>query len=1199
MSDIPVIPQANIDMLRQNPDIARQAFDAMYGEGAADRVLFGAPRVNVNQTPTPDDVEEDNESWVGWTLGESIGAVAYGIQSAANEGVKSVEAFDEWISRDVLGDIPTRLVIGQDAEGNWQFNLKTYNETLDMGAQRDFLLGGELGVSRDTYEADMVEAPETMVGMGVAGISQFVTGLVGVGKFTKLKGVYGALVNGAIVDAALFNPNNPNLTKMLEEFNIDTGVFGELMATDPDDPEWQNRLRNAAEGTLIGGLVEAVAWGVRARKLQNAGRVEEAAEAARQAALASRKIEAELLRSGKALSDDVGATLKLADRIQGIDAAKILKAALDDAADAADDMRVTSVPANQARRLTPDEVKIIGEVAGIRKISKSNSPRITPNLAEGLGITRRGAIKSWEDVLPVMSALRTTMKSEWDAVAPNKTVPNRVTHVKAAAAAREMAELTGETPDALIARFKAGFEDVDEMSVELAARGAIVKSLLKRADKMEAYIASGRWDPSDWKGYQTRDDLIEDYQNTMSLSNALAMEYSKSRSEVGRTLQALKVDASTAAQIDAVGRMRGDVEMYAKARQDAKKNGLKKTDKQLKEEVSAARKVADAVNSYRVNALLSGPGTQEVNFISTLLQTIKIPTEQIIGGAMKADTRVMLHGLRTMRGMIASSFDAVAMAAQAWKQSDAVLDTVNKVEDGAQASIPGVLQLPSRMLLAMDEMFKQSAYRGRIIADAAEAADAARLRGPERTKFIQGYIADSFDASGKATRKDALLQAQRSTFTQPLEPGSWGAMIQQTAGRYPLVRFVVPFVRTPINILSEATQMMPVVNRVSRRRRDDLAAGGLRAAQSNGKLALGYAISLGAAWIATQGLITGGGPKDPRLKKAWMAAGNRPYSIKLEQPDGSIRWISYARYEPAAQVASIIADWVEISKNEYGENEANGLFGVAQAAAMSFAENSINKTFTQGIHDFFTIMTGSDPNKAERALYAMGTSFIPNLLNQTNGDEVYREARTFMDQIKNRTPGYGSLDPKRNVLGEVVYRANPKYDPMSITRIDIVPTDEVTREIWQVAKGAQSVGGNPSRFMDGFPEQPNGRIDMAKIPYKEGQSLYDRYLELIGTVEINGNTLREALAKEFKTKAYIESLPGTDGMTKGTKAYRIEKIISAYRKRAEGELPEMIDLRRQSAKQQQLRLFEHRRELSGARSAPIFMPTPLNGIGSN
>ncbi|MFS9669021.1 hypothetical protein, partial [Klebsiella pneumoniae] len=84
---------------------------------------------------------------------------------------------------------------------------------------------------------------------------------------------------------------------------------------------------------------------------------------------------------------------------------------------------------------------------------------------------------------------------------------------------------------------------------------------------------------------------------------------------------------------------------------------------------------------------------------------------------------------------------------------------------------------------------------------------------------------------------------------------------------------------------------------------------------------------------------------------------------------------------------------------------------------LAIAENTINKTFTKGLADLFGMMTG-DPIKSEKAFYSMVGSFVPNILNQTNGDEAFREVRSVADTLLARTGLYEGVDPKRNVIGE-------------------------------------------------------------------------------------------------------------------------------------------------------------------------------------
>ena len=162
----------------------------------------------------------------------------------------------------------------------------------------------------------------------------------------------------------------------------------------------------------------------------------------------------------------------------------------------------------------------------------------------------------------------------------------------------------------------------------------------------------------------------------------------------------------------------------------------------------------------------------------------------------------------------------------------------NKVEGSEEfgtvfgvKAVDNVITAPSRLLMTMDELFKQSQYRGRVFADANLEATQQGLKGKARDDYVKQYLAESYSDTGAALRGDALLQARRATFTEPLEPGL-ASMIQAAAIQQPIIRFFVPFIRTPVNILSQTFQHAPVLGMVSSRFRADIAAGGVRAAQA-------------------------------------------------------------------------------------------------------------------------------------------------------------------------------------------------------------------------------------------------------------------------------------------------------------------------------------------------------------------------------
>ena len=269
--------------------------------------------------------------------------------------------------------------------------------------------------------------------------------------------------------------------------------------------------------------------------------------------------------------------------------------------------------------------------------------------------------------------------------------------------------------------------------------------------------------------------------------------------------------------------------------------------------------------------------------------------------------------------------------------------------------------------------------------------------------------------------------------------------------------------------------------------------------------------------------------------------------------------------------------------NDYNEMSAGT--DVVQALSMAVLENTLNKTFTQGISEASKLFVGR-PHEQEAAIRNFIASFVPNILNQTNGDEAMREARTVSDALLSKTWMYNQVDPKRNVMGEVIVRSLPKWDPLGVTKSDVREVDQVLAEITRVAVADQTVGGAPSRNIAG----PN-KVDISKVPYSKTQSMYDRWQELTSTTKINGKTLREQLAETMNTSGYQRSSDlsyGTGG--RGTKGYLIQKVIGFYRKKALSEttgLQELITSELKSG----FGLLSGARQ-GGTQPAPLFPAPP-------
>jgi hypothetical protein len=95
----------------------------------------------------------------------------------------------------------------------------------------------------------------------------------------------------------------------------------------------------------------------------------------------------------------------------------------------------------------------------------------------------------------------------------------------------------------------------------------------------------------------------------------------------------------------------------------------------------------------------------------------------------------------------------------------------------------------------------------------------------------------------------------------------------------------------------------------------------------------------------------------------------------------------------------------------------------------------------------------------------------------------------------------------------------------------------------------------------------NGKNENLKdIPYQNGpQSMYDKILEQTASTEIDGMIMRDKLAEVMSSKYYKEAIYGTKGLgSKGTKGAIIAKVINLYRNKAKSEIPEFMELQKQS-----------------------------------
>lgn len=412
------------------------------------------------------------------------------------------------------------------------------------------------------------------------------------------------------------------------------------------------------------------------------------------------------------------------------------------------------------------------------------------------------------------------------------------------------------------------------------------------------------------------------------------------------------------------------------------------------------------------------------------------------------------------------------------------------------------------------------------------------------------------------------------TFTNDLDDITKG--ISTIINKVPGLNFVIPYVKTPTNILKFGLARSPLglakdsyLLAFSKDFREQVVnARGMEAYELKGRIATAVMFTSGISYylMNNEGAITGGGPQNKDEKATLVATGWQPYSLKIGD-----KYVSYQRLDPIATPLGILADLAEFSRLNPKEKEDDEMAEVFSACAMTLTYNLTDKSYLRGLNNLMKAV--QDPGTyLPKLVRDIGAGFVPSALNQMQNTEheiILRDSRSFADAALRRIPGASeTVSPQRTILGDVVFRENPLglLGPASPINISTAKNDVVAQELSTL----NGHFGMPSSKLHGLND-----LDMRKFSNESGQPAYDRWMELSGTVKINGKTLKQALASAIKTKEYQalpKKLTGEAIELKSQRINVINRIIRGYRNQAQikvlGEYPELYEKRNRVMEQQ-------------------------------
>lgn len=542
------------------------------------------------------------------------------------------------------------------------------------------------------------------------------------------------------------------------------------------------------------------------------------------------------------------------------------------------------------------------------------------------------------------------------------------------------------------------------------------------------------------------DDIVSQYnfRKMLAVHNAVQKEILGARTEAGRALQAWSIELGGRGQglkdIEELVNSYGGVEASSDLAQRIASLGKDiTTDKinTISQQGWGARSSNALIDCWTMG-LLTNPTTHSKNILSGLLTNASSAVERAVSAGI-SDNVSTQEAYSFAYGMLTSMREALTNAKDAFKlgsnniarkaESSQVLSTSREVLDpkgelgwlskGIEAFGSGLRALTSKMLAAGDTFNYTLAFNAEKRALLTRKGLEQGLKGNELQKFIETSINIADDSIDNQAREFGLL----NTFNNNLS--GFGKDVANFVRKNKALRFFVPFVRTPINVFNYTMKGTPLAP-LYKSFRDDISAGGTRAARAKARVAMGSSIMMVTSDLANGGYITGSGPTNKNQREALMRQGWKPYSIKVGD-----NYVSYQGLEPISSWMSLASDFAEISQSYsmYDIEQTKELEDTASAIVASIFQNVTNKSYLTGFSDIISVI--NDPARySEEWFKKFSASFVPAIVGGATRmiDPTIKYTDDMMSSMRAKIYGANKgLETKLNLWGDEL-RYRPNYE---------------------------------------------------------------------------------------------------------------------------------------------------------------------------
>ena len=588
------------------------------------------------------------------------------------------------------------------------------------------------------------------------------------------------------------------------------------------------------------------------------------------------------------------------------------------------------------------------------------------------------------------------------------------------------------------------------------------------------------------------------------------------------------------------------------------------------------------IEAWINQGLLSNPGTHIMNLVIGKANLLSQPFSQLTAATISkipyanqilgTDTVTYREAFGSMYGMLAGLTKAFQLSLKAGVTGDSAWGGASKIDnygmqhmaarsfdmEGTSVGLAldymgGLTRAPGRFLLMEDEFVKTVAgeMKKHSLAwrYAYENAPHKRfLRGLTRGTQGGDQVANTYQEiidnpqyfKERIGDVDYSFEGQIQEFadlvTFQKKTGKIANYLTQAGINYPLLKLGMPFVKVLSNIPKYTVQHSPLGLLF---RNEEFKRGGQSRMLEVGRMAYGSMIMWYGAQMYQNGQMTGSGPREYwKAINAQQVGAEPPRSIKVKPVNAkhnSAYWIDISRFSPYSNLLMMGAD---VSQMIDAKDDLNGV-ELIEKGLTSIQKNLVDPTWAPSLHKVLGAVadSSSEPGDWTRALKSITGTLQPAFVRsyekiKSPGKAELKTYDLHPEKSENYQPedwsGYTAqmlatssahsdlIPTARNIFGDQVKHDagtdsglpgmlhNPMWSFVTIRKADETPA------VVHMMRDLEVDLPRPSHIID------VGKVGVRLTPHE-----YDEYVRRIGkNKDFFGHNMKEAFTRTFNSVLY-------------------------------------------------------------------------------